>query len=116
MHMHSSASQLGWSMPSTGCIELAYNCGMMSRLTDHILPLPLCSIPLMSTDLCPPITCDLMTLQAHAHTQPDLAPGNLFAIIQWNAIGELYLISQLAMHCCSLMLNFDFAGKCRMVG
>ena len=103
-------------MPGTGHLELTYNCGMMLRLTTHILPLPLCSIPLMSTDLCPPITNDLMTLQENVHTQLDLYPGNLVAVIQWNAIRELHLVSWLPIHGCSSKLNLDFPGECRMVG
>jgi len=91
--MHSSASLLGWSVLSTGCLGFAYNCRLMSRLINHILPLDLPSTLLMSSDLCPPITHDLLTLQAHVAIQPELSPGNLVSIVQWNAIGELYLVS-----------------------
>jgi len=47
----------------------------------------------MSTNTDPAITHDLMALHAHVQIQPHLVPGNLTAIIGWNAIRELFLVS-----------------------
>ena len=47
----------------------------------------------MSVELSPPITNELLALQAHMQTQPNLVPMNLIAIVTWNVVGELYLVS-----------------------
>jgi len=47
----------------------------------------------MSGDITPPITQDLMVLKAHVLTQPNLMLGNLVAVMRWNAVRELYLVS-----------------------
>ena len=48
----------------------------------------------MSVDLTPPITGDLLALQAHVQTRLRLVPMNLIAIFTWNVVRELYLVSQ----------------------
>ena len=78
-------------MCAPGRLEGTYNCGPILRLTNHNFhPLLL----KMSGDLTPPITQDLMALQAHVSTRPTLLPGNLVAVVSWNAVGEFYLVSQ----------------------
>ena len=38
---------------------------------------------------------DLMAIKAHLMTRPNHVPGNLVAVVSWQAIGELYHVSRL---------------------
>ena len=46
-----------------------------------------------------------MTLQAYMHIQPNLAPGNLVSVVQWNTVGEIHLVSW--AHYVLLLSNAD---------
>jgi len=82
----------GWSIPNLGHLELVYNCRLLLRLTINNSTCS-CLITPMSTDAEPMITHDLMALQTNIWIQPSLVPGNLAAVVGWNAIGELFLVS-----------------------
>jgi len=82
-------------MHTYGHLENTYNCVLLLRLTNQPLPLFLISTPNMSLKLEPDITHNLMALQAHEQIQPTLVPGNPVAVIGWNVIGVLFLVSHL---------------------
>jgi len=70
----------------------------------------------MSGNLTPPITQDIMVLKAHVLTEPNLVPGNLVAVVSWNVVGELYLVSQWGDSHALLVADTPFSGECPSMG
>src|SRR5882724_1231254 len=54
------------------------------------------------------VTNDLMAIKAHLSTCPSHVPGNLIVAVSWDAIGELYHVSQSPLYLWIRVLNPAF--------
>src|SRR5882724_8961859 len=104
-----------WSMRAYEHLGCAYNCRLVSRLTD---PFHNSSrfLLLMQAAISSAVADDLMAIKAHLQARPSHLPRNLVACVSWHAIGTLYHVSRWASHRLFLAALIDATRKMHFDG